>query len=123
MSKSIVRDKSKKFAIRIVRLYKYLTQEKNEFVIAKKLLRSGTSIGANLAEQEFAVSEADYLNKTSISLKECAETAYWLELLYEAHYISLKEYENIQKDCSEIIKILIAIVKNLKTKKLKSDNR
>ena len=103
MSKSIVRDKSKKFAIRIVRLYKYLTQEKNEFVIAKQLLRSGTSIGANLAEQEFAVSEADYLNKTSISLKE---------------------YENIQKDCSEIIKILIAIVKNLKTKKLKSeDNR
>ena len=67
MSKSIVRDKSKKFAIRIVRLYKYLTQEKNEFVIAKQLLRSGTSIGANLAEQEFAVSEADYLNKTSIS--------------------------------------------------------
>ena len=102
MSKSIVRDKSKKFAIRIVRLYKYLTQEKNEFVIAKQLLRSGTSIGANLAEQEFAVSEADYLNKTSISLKE---------------------YENIQKDCSEIIKILIAIVKNLKTKKLKSYNR
>ena len=102
MSKSIVRDKSKKFAIRIVRLYKYLTQEKNEFVIAKQLLRSGTSIGANLAEQEFAVSEADCLNKTSISLKE---------------------YENIQKDCSEIIKILIAIVKNLKTKKLKSYNR
>ncbi len=67
MSKSIVRDKSKKFAIRIVRLYKYLTQEKNEFVIAKQLLRSGTSIGANLAEQKFAVSEADYLNKTSIS--------------------------------------------------------
>ena len=121
MRTSIVRNKSKDFALRIIHLYEYLKEQKREYVISKQILRSGTSIGANLAEQEFAVSEADYLNKTSISLKECAETAYWLELLYEANYISLKEYENIQKDCSEIIKILIAIVKNLKTKKLKSD--
>ena len=77
MSKSIVREKSKDFAVRIVHLYQYLKETKKEFVMSKQLLRSGTSIGANLSEQEFAISDADYLSKTSIALKEGAETIYW----------------------------------------------
>ena len=85
MSKSLVRDKAKSFAIRIIKLYQYLQIEKKEFVMSKQILRSGTSIGANLAEQKFAISDGDYLNKTSIALKEASETVYWLELLFETN--------------------------------------
>jgi four helix bundle protein len=79
-------------------------------------LRSGTSIGANLAEQEFAISEADYLSKTSISLKEAAESAYWLDLLHETEYLTDNEYININADCNELIKMLVASVKSMKNK-------
>jgi four helix bundle protein len=116
MSKSIVREKSRSFAIRVIRLYKYLTDEKKEYVMSKQLLRSGTSIGANLAEQEFAISEADYLSKTSISLKEAAESAYWLDLLHETEYLTDNEYININADCNELIKMLVASVKSMKNK-------
>jgi four helix bundle protein len=116
MSKSIVREKSRSFAIRVIRLYKYLTDEKKEYVMSKQLLRSGTSIGANLAEQEFAISEADYLSKTSISLKEAAESAYWLNLLHETEYLTDNEYININADCNELIKMLVASVKSMKNK-------
>jgi len=116
MSKSIVRDKSRNFAIRVIRLYKYLIDEKKEFVMSKQLLRSGTSIGANLAEQEFAISDADYLSKTSIALKEAAESTYWLDLLHATEYLSDTEYYNINTDCNELIKMLIASVKSMKTK-------
>lgn len=116
MSKSIVRDKSRSFAISVIRLYKYLTDEKREFVMSKQLLRSGTSIGANLAEQEFAISDADYLSKTSIALKEAAESAYWLDLLHEIEYLNDSEYNNINTDCNELIKMLVASVKSMKTK-------
>lgn len=116
MSKSIVRDKSRSFAIRVIRLYKYLTDEKKEFVMSKQLLRSGTSVGANLAEQEFAISDADYLSKTSIALKEAAESAYWLDLLHETEYLNNSEYNNINTDCNELIKMLVASVKSMKTK-------
>ena len=116
MSKSIVRDKARSFAIRVIRLYKYLIEEKKEFVMSKQLLRSGTSIGANLAEQEFAISDADYLSKTSIALKEAAESAYWLDLLHETEFLSDTEYNNINMDCKELIKMLIAAVKSMKTK-------
>ena len=116
MSKSIVRDKSRSFAIRVIRLYKYLTDEKKEFVMSKQLLRSGTSVGANLAEQEFAISDADYLSKTSIALKEAAESAYWLDLLHETEYLNDSEYNNINTDCNELIKMLVASVKSMKTK-------
>ena len=81
--------KSKLFAIRIVRLYQYLCSEKTEFVLSKQLLRSGTSIGANLAESECAISKKDFLAKVYIALKECAETLYWLELLRENGYLSV----------------------------------
>ncbi|MBQ9384038.1 MAG: four helix bundle protein [Ruminiclostridium sp.] len=107
---SIVGDKSKAFAVRIVKLYKYLC-EKNEYVISKQILRSGTSIGANIAEGRYAQSKSDFINKMSIALKEAAETEYWLELLKETDYISEDHYVNINNDCAELIKILIAIVK------------
>ena len=118
MSKSIVRDKSKDFAVRIIRLYQYLKAEKNEFIISKQLLRSGTSIGANLTEQEYAISKADYLSKTSIALKEAVESEYWLELLYKTSYLTEKEYNTLKQDCNEIIKILVQSVKTLKQKQL-----
>ena len=114
MSKSIVREKSKDFAVRIVHLYQYLKETKKEFVMSKQLLRSGTSIGANLSEQEFAISDADYLSKTSIALKEGAETIYWLELLFKREYLTEKEYNAINNDCKEIVSMLVQSVKTNK---------
>ena len=107
-------DKSLKFAIRIVKLAKFLQKEKKEFIFSKQILRSGTSIGANLSEAEYAQSKADFINKNSIAIKECAETRYWIELLYEGDYISEKEYKSMKDDCEELIKILTAIIKKAK---------
>lgn len=108
--------KSKKFAVRIVKLYKYLCNEKSEFVLSKQLLRSGTSIGANIAESECAISEKDFLSKIYIALKECSETIYWLELLYETDYLTQSELESVRSDCIEIKKILSATTKTVKSK-------
>ena len=104
--------KSKTFAIRIVRLYQYLCSEKKEFVLSKQLLRSGTSIGANLAESECAISKKDFLAKIYIALKECAETLYWLELLRETDYLSVSEYNSIYADCEELRKNALLYYKN-----------
>lgn len=108
--------KSKKFAVRIVKLYKYLCNDKSEFVLSKQLLRSGTSIGANIAESECAISEKDFLSKIYIALKECSETIYWLELLYETDYLTQSELESVKSDCIEIKKILSATTKTVKSK-------
>ena len=108
--------KSKKFAVRIVKLYKYLCNEKSEFVLSKQLLRSGTSIGANIAESECAIFEKDFLSKIYIALKECYETIYWLELLYETDYLTQSELESVRSDCIEIKKILSATTKTVKSK-------
>lgn len=108
--------KSKKFAVRIVKLYKYLCNEKSEFVLSRQLLRSGTSIGANIAESECAISEKDFLYKIYIALKECSETIYWLELLYETDYLTQSELESVRSDCIEIKKILSATTKTVKSK-------
>lgn len=108
--------KSKKFAVRIVNVYKYLCNEKSEFVLSKQLLRSGTSIGANIAESECAISEKDFLSKVYIALKECSETIYWLELLYETDYLTQSELESVRSDCIEIKKILSATTKTVKSK-------
>ncbi len=116
MKDNIVLNKSYRFAIRIVNLYKYLTEEKKEYVLSKQLLRSGTAIGALLKEAEHAQSRPDFLNKTNIALKEANEVEYWLMLLKDTGYLTNEEYENIQTDCSEICKLLISIVKTLKTK-------
>lgn len=104
--KTTAKEKSKKFALRIIRLYKYLTQEQKEFVLSKQILRSGTSIGANLAESACAISPKDFLSKVYISLKEAEETLYWLDLLKDSDYITLKMYESLAKDCKDILRIL-----------------
>jgi four helix bundle protein len=114
MENSIVADKSKAFAIRIVKLYKYLSSEKSEHVLSRQLLRSGTSIGANVKEAVYAQSRKDFISKMSIALKEAAETEYWLELLCEADYLTKGEFADIYRDCSEVRKILASIVKTSK---------
>ena len=114
--RSTVRYKSRRFAVRIVRLCQYLCREKKEFVLSKQLLRSGTSIGANLAESECAISKKDFLAKIYIALKECSETLYWLELLYETEYLSKKEFDSVQEDCLELRKMLSSITKTTQNK-------
>jgi len=108
---NIVVDKSKAFALRIIKLYKHLIDEKKEFVLSKQLLRSGTSIGANIREAIRGQSKADFYAKLNISLKEASETEYWLELLHESDYIKKNAFESIFTDCQEIIKLLVSITK------------
>ena len=114
MSDSIVFEKSKRFAIRIVKLYKYLCDEKKEVVLSKQLLRSGTSIGANIAESNSAFSKKDFLAKMYIAFKECSESKYWLELLHETDYLTQSEFDSINADCTELQKLLSSITKTLK---------
>lgn len=111
---NIILDKSFDFAVRVVNLYKHLTAEKKEFVLSKQLVRSGTSIGANVSEAVRAQSTADFIAKLSIALKEANETEYWLKLLYKTEYLTKKEYESISKDINEIIAILVSIIKTKK---------
>ena len=107
MTDSIIQDKSIKFAIRIVKLYKYLKEEKNEYVLSKQLVRSGTSVGANVSEAQRAQSKADFSAKMYIALKEAEESAYWILLLRESGCLTDKEFDSIGLDCEELIKILI----------------
>ena len=111
---NVVEDKSFLFAIRIVRLYRYLRSEKKEFVLSKQLLRSGTSISANVAEAQQAQSRADFLSKINIALKEAAETEYWLRLLHATDYLSNNEFASVYDDCVQVKKMLVAIVKTSK---------
>ena len=111
LNKNIVKEKSFDFAIRIVKLYKYLMDEKKEFVLSKQVLRSGTSIGANINEAQQGQSKKDFLMKMNISLKECTETKYWIELLGATEYINLEQKDSIMNDCIEIEKMLTSIVK------------
>ena len=108
--------KSQAFAGRIIRMYRYLSTEKKEQILSKQVLRSGTSIGANLTESKNAQSTADYLNKQNIALKEADETAYWIKNLYLGGYLNEKEYESIAQDCDELIKMLVTSIKTLKGK-------
>ena len=111
-TENIIADKSKTFAIRIVKLYQYLCTEKREFVLSKQLLRSGTSIGANVKEAIRGQSKADSISKMSIALKEASETEYWLELLYETDFHDKKQFDSIYADDQELLKILTSIVKS-----------
>jgi four helix bundle protein len=111
MKENVIREKSMAFAIRIVNLYKVLCDERKEYVLAKQILRAGTSIGANIAEAECAISRKDFLAKAYIAYKECAETKYWLELLQKTEIISQVEYTSIAEDCGELFRILAAITK------------
>ena len=105
---------SKQFALRIIKLYKFLTEEKHEYIISKQIYRSGTSIGANFAERKFASSRADYLNKMRIALKEANETLYWLELLRESDYIKSKEFDSLSNDLKTIIGTTVNIINKVK---------
>ena len=111
MSENIIETKSFDFAVRIVGLYKHLTQEKKEFVMAKQLLRCGTSIGANVAEAEKGQSKADFNAKMNIAMKEANETYYWLRLLRRTDYLNEKEFLSMEKDIREILAIITAICK------------
>ena len=111
---NVIVEKSKAFALRIIKLYKYLDANHRIGVIATQLLKSGTSIAANVKEAIRAQSKADFYSKLNISLKEASETEYWLELLYESEYITKEQFESIQRDCQEILKILTAITKTQK---------
>ena len=109
---NLILDESKKFALRIIRLYQFLTKEKHEYILSKQIMRSGTSIGANVREAVQGQSRPDFLSKMSIALKEASESEYWLELLYESDYISEAEFKSIYADCNRINRILISIVKS-----------
>ena len=111
---SPVAPKSFNFALRIIELYKHLTADKNEYVLSKQLLRSGTSIGANIAESEHAQSKADFITKMTIALKEADETRYWLKLLAASGYLAANEAESYLDDCTELIRMLSSIVKKSK---------
>ena len=111
-SESILKPKSLNFAKRIVYAYQFLSTEKKEYVLSKQLLRSGTSIGANLAEARYGISKKDFLSKVYIALKECAETAYWLELLYSTDYLSEPEFRSLLADCEELRRMLSATTKS-----------
>ena len=109
---NVIVSKSKAFAVRIIRLYKYLCINKKEFVLSKQLLRSGTSIGANVKEAIRGQSKDDFAHKMNISLKEASETEYWLELLFETDYITEQQFNSIIADCTELIKILTSSIKS-----------
>ena len=111
---NIVLDKSFSFAVRIVKLSQYLQKNEKEFVISQQVLRSGTSIGANITEAQQAQSRADFRSKLNIALKEAAETDYWLRLLHTTEYLNETQFQSIISDCREIKHLLISIVKSSK---------
>ena len=121
MKENLIQAKSYAFAIRIVRLYQFLGENKKEFVLSKQLLRSGTSIGANVEEAIGAQSKPDFLSKMSITYKEALETAYWLRLLKDTQYLTQSEFESVHADADELCRIIASIQKS--TKKALHDAR
>ena len=114
MDKSITHIKTKAFAVRIIRFYKYLSEEKHEYVLAKQILRAGTSIGANVRESYSAQSRADFINKLNIALKEADETQYWLEIFLDSEIITQSEYDSLYTDLKEICALLASSIKTIK---------
>ncbi|MBQ8378164.1 MAG: four helix bundle protein [Oscillospiraceae bacterium] len=111
---NIIANKSKKFAVRVVKLGKYLREEQKEYVLSKQIVRSGTSIGANVREALQAQTRKEFASKMNIALKEASETEYWLEILFESEMLTNEQFQSMKTDCSELNKILISIVKNTK---------
>ena len=111
---SVIDQKSVAFGIRIVKVCRFLQENKKEFVLSKQLLRSGTAIGAMIKESEFAESKADFIHKLSIALKEANETKYWLLLLHESEYFNDSSYESVNEDCLNLIRLLVSIIKRMK---------
>jgi len=114
MKENVVKNKSFTFALRIVKMYQFLCEQKKEFVLSKQLLRSGTAVGALVREAEQAESPADFIHKMAIALKEANDTESWIELLFQANYIDDIAYNSIKTDLSEILKLLISIIKTTK---------
>ena len=114
MMDNAVREKSYRFAVRLVKLCRFLKNEKKEHIMSRQLLRSGTSVGANVAEAQHAQSRQDFLAKLNIALKEAAETDYWLRLLYETEYLTERQFKSIYEDCDEVESLLVSIVKSVK---------
>jgi len=115
MSENIIRNKSYDFALRIIKLYKHLIENKKEFVLSKPLLRSGTAIGALVREADNAESKLDFIHKMAISQKECDETLYWIDLLYDSMFITNEEYVSLKNDGSELLKIIRSIILKAKS--------
>lgn len=115
MKENIVKNKSFGFAVRIVKLYQFLCEQKKEFVLSKQLLRAGTSVGAMVREAEHAESKTDFKHKMAIAQKEINETIYWLELLKETEYLTSEQFESINSDAIEIIKLITSILKTTKS--------
>ncbi|MBR4123295.1 MAG: four helix bundle protein [Clostridia bacterium] len=113
-TENVIVEKSKAFALRIIKLYKYLVNDQKEFVLSKQILKSGTSIGANVKEAIRGQSKPDFYSKMNIALKEASETEYWLELLCDSNFIKDSHFESIYMDCQELIKLLVAITKTQK---------
>ena len=105
-----MKEKSTRFAIRIINLYKYLRDCKKETILSKQLLRSGTSIGANIREAVYAESHLDFIHKYSVAQKECSETLYWLELLNKTNYITTEQYVSLDTDCTELMKMITSSI-------------
>lgn len=116
MKENVLKEKSFAFAIRVVNLYKFLCKEKNEFVLSKQVLRAGTSVGAMVRESEHAESKSDFIHKLAIAQKEINETIYWLELLFKTEFISIDQFESINQNAVEIIKLITASIKTAKGK-------
>ncbi len=113
-----ISDKSFNFALRIVNFYKFsISKNRSIEILFKQVLKSGTSIGANVAESKNAVSKSDFINKLAIALKEARETEYWLRLLFESKSIQKNEFDSLSNDCGEILRLLTSIIKTLKTKR------
>ncbi|MCL4539055.1 MAG: four helix bundle protein [Bacteroidetes bacterium] len=119
--KNVIQDKSFEFAVQIVESYQFLAATKREFVLSKQLLRSGTSIGANVSEAEGAISKADFSNKISIAYKECLETKYWIKLLNRTGFLDKKDHSKLYPDADEIGKILFAILRTTRIKPSHND--
>ena len=114
MKENTIKVKSFEFALRIIKLYKYLIGQKKEFVLSKQLLRSGTAVGALIRESEHAESKSDFIHKLSVALKETNETEYWIELLHKSDFIDEKSFQSIKADIIELLKLLTAIIKTSK---------
>lgn len=110
----VLKDKSFKFAVRMVKLYQYLVENKKEFVLSKQVLRSGTSVGALQREASQAESKADFVHKYAIAQKECYETIYWLELLLETEYITKQQFESLHMEAEELMKMITSSIKTAK---------
>lgn len=108
---NIVKEKSLSFAIRVVNLYRFLINDKKEYVLSKQLLKSGTSVGAMIREADHAESKADFIHKMAIAQKECNESLYWLELLNKTDYLKIEKFESINNDAIELIKLITSIIK------------